>query len=108
MKIDSNINNNPSFGKFIRITGRPNHLKRFRQEMREDSYEFLSFITNKTEKKSYLYLITGKDLDKLIDIIGKMPHFFKIRWNPEKYIKKAPKCYKLNDARKHFKKNKKL
>lgn len=100
--------NNPAFGKFIRVSGRPHRLKHFRQKLRENSNEFLSFIKKKDEKKSYLYIITGKDLDKFIDLMREIPHFFKLRHNPEKYLNKEPKKYKLIEAEKKFLGNKKF
>ena len=74
-----------------------------------NSYLFLlSFIKKKDEKKSYLYIITGKDLDKFIDLMREIPYFFMLRRNPEKYLNKEPKKYKLAEAEKKFSGKKKF
>ena len=63
MQITSQTNNtNLSFQKFIKIKGPAKDLKIFRTELRENNKKnFLNFIINKNNKKSCLYLFTGKD-----------------------------------------------
>lgn len=99
---------NQGFGKFIRISGKKPHLKHFRQRLRDDSNEFLSFITRKNNQKYYLYLITGKDLKKFIDVMHDISCFFKFRKHPEKYLSKEPKNYSLKEAKKRYNETQKI
>ncbi len=99
MQITSQTNNtNLSFQKFIKIKGPAKDLKNFRTELREkNEKDFINFIVSKNKKQSYLYLFTGKDSNKLIDILKKEKNFFKIRLNIEKLIPKKPKTFKLEN-----------
>ena len=106
-----NIQNqiNPTtFGKFFKISGKKNELDNFRNELKNNSYDFVSFIKNKSKKKSVLYIITGKDYDKFLDLMSEVPHFFDLRRYPENFLKKKPKSYSLKELKKRFKKNKVL
>lgn len=89
--------NKPNFGRFLKISGDTKHLNKFRNELKEESDNFTSFI-KKSEKKSFLYIISGKDFDKFLDLLPKIVTFMDFRLNPEKFLKKKPKNFKLKDA----------
>ncbi len=95
-------NSNLNFGKFYKISGHEGSLNKFRDKLKNDSYEFLSFI-KKEPKQTVLYLITGKELDKFIDAMMKKTNFYKLRTKPEKVLKKMPKEYSLRKAISKFK-----
>ena len=108
MQITSQTNNtNLSFQKFIKIKGPAKDLKIFRTELRENNKKnFLNFIINKNNKKSCLYLFTGKDSNEFIKLIKKEKDFFKLKFNIEKFMSKKPKTFKLENLYKNLKDNK--
>ncbi len=107
MQITSQTNNtNLSFQKFIKIKGPIKDLKNFRTELREkNEKEFINFIVCKKKKQSCLYLFTGKDCNKLINLLKKENDFFKIRFNIEKFMPQKPKTFKLKNIYENLKDN---
>lgn len=96
--------NTPNFGKFIRVKGHHHKIKEFKQELKEyPSDDFISIITRENRHKSYLYIFSGKDFDKLIDISQKNPCFWEIRTNPTKFMNKKPQKISIKDAKKQLK-----
>lgn len=95
--------NTPNFGKFIRVKGHHHKIKEFKQELKEyPSDDFISIIARQSPHKSYLYIFSGKDFDKLIEISQKNPCFFEIRTNPTKFMNKKPKKMNLEKAKKRL------
>ena len=92
-------NNEPNFGKFIRISGNKNKLKQFRHKLNNESQDSVSFIKNKSKSKAYLYIFSDKDLDKFIDLIEKGTSFLDLRLNIEKIFDKKPQKLNLKDAK---------
>lgn len=91
--------NNICFKKFIKINGNPKALNNFRNELQDNHTEtFTSFIVNKTNKDASLYLFSKKDLDKMIDLMNKKLSFINVRYNIEKFMKKAPTKLSLENA----------
>ncbi len=101
-----NTNNNIPFQKFIKIEGSYHKLDSFRTELKDKNRKelFMNFIIKRKEQ-STLYIISGKDFDKVLDIVKENSCFTKIRHNVEKYLKKKPKTFKLKKAIKNLRNN---
>lgn len=82
--------NSPSFEKFIKVKDSPGKLTSFRSELNESSDTFVSFWAKKKSKNPVLYIISGKHLDKFIDLVQKNIYFRDLRTNPEKFLKTKP------------------
>lgn len=106
MKINSlEKYNEPNFGKFIKISGQKKDLKQFRSQLYSSSCDKISFIKNKSKQKAYLYVISGKDLEKFLDLMEKVPFFSDLRANTEKFLNKKPKKLGLKEAKLKLKEN---
>lgn len=101
-----NTNNNIPFQKFIKIEGSYDKLDTFRTELKNKKNRklFMNFIT-KEKEQSALYLISGKDFDKILKIENNNSFFTGIKLKIEKYLKKKPKTIKLKKAIKKLKNN---
>ncbi len=89
----------PSFGKFIKIKGHPHQIDNFRSKLSSKNLDVFQLSVNKGPHKKVLYLFSGKDSDRFIDLLDKM-YFAKFRWNVEKYFPKKPKKMNIASARK--------
>ena len=104
-KINATTNNSPNFGKFIKIKGSAKRIKHFRSKLLEKDGDFMTLATKKESKKPNLYIISKKDFDKFINLTKKI-HFFELRTNLEKYMRKKPDTIKIHKAQKQLKNNK--
>ena len=69
MKVQNSYNTNtPSFGKFIKISGKTHSINAFRTELNSKSDRFMTLGVKKDKHKSILYLFSGKHFDEFIDI----------------------------------------
>lgn len=93
----------PQFGKFIKIQDHPVRIEKFREQLKNKNIEIIQLGVQKNPLKKTLYLFSGKDSDKFIDISLNM-YFAKFRRNVEKYFPKKPKKMSLEKAIKKLKK----
>lgn len=93
----------PSFGKFIKVKGDAHSISHFRNRLKEEmaGCDYITLATKKRHKKQKLYIISKKDFDKFIDLT-KTVHFFELRTNLEYFMKKKPKTYTVEKARKQL------
>ena len=102
MKVQNSYNTNtPSFGKFIKISGKTHSINAFRTELNSKSDRFMTLGVKKDKHKSILYLFSGKHFDEFNDISSNM-HFGTFRRNVEKYMKSKPEKFSLKKAEKKF------
>lgn len=100
-------NNRPiSFQKFMEVKGSKNELKSFRNDLRNNNQEFMSFIVNKKNNTSALYLFTGKDSEKLINLMINNKNFTNVRHDIKNFMNKKCKTYKLENIYQNLKNKK--
>lgn len=96
--------NQPSFEKFIKITGSDHKINHFRTKLNSQTDKFLTLKINKKEHKTILYLFSGKDADKYIDLAIKYQPY-NVRNNVKKYMAKNPISMKVEKALSKLKTN---
>ncbi len=107
MRIEGgNGNYSTSFGKFIRIDGKFKQLEHFRTKLRKSSEDYLTTLDGGANRRSRLYLISGKDLDTFIDLMKQHIYFRELRENLEKYMPQKPKKLSVKAAFKKLKNDK--
>ena len=104
----SSQNTTPGFGKFVKVKGSAQDLQNFRDELYEVSKDFVSIMQKKSETKSFLYVISGKDADKFLDLAASLGGFMELRRKPQAYLKKKPKVMNVIDAFEKLKEDKKV
>lgn len=94
------INNttSPNFGKFIKIQGKTEHLKKLKGKLDAISDDYTSVIAEKHKPKSSLYILSGEDYNNFLDLLPKFPHFKELKRNLELHLNKAPIVMKYKDA----------
>lgn len=90
-------NNTPSFGQFIKVKGQAKAVDDFRKKLLNNEGDFITLGVKKAKEKKDLYIISGKDYDKFIDLMEKVL-FFELRTNLEHYFKKKPKVMNVKKA----------
>ena len=102
-------NNTPQFGKFIKIKGKKGHLEHFRKQLRKDTKkDFVTFIRRTPSKKSKLYILSGKDLNKFIDYARTGASLIDFRHRPENFLNTSPISMRIHEAYEQLKKRKLL
>lgn len=97
MKIQNRSVSTPSFGRFTKIKGSHSQLQKFKSELREEFDEILPLLVKKDKKKSFLYVMSGKHLDRFLDLT-KTVYFRDLRTNLEFYMPFKVKNIKLKTA----------
>ncbi len=98
MQVSQNCNSNTTFGKFYKIKGSPQDIKHLRNRFFEKDNDFLTLSVKKSNNKRILYLFSGKDFDKFIDLTKEV-FFFDLRRNIEKYMPNKPKKISVEKAK---------
>lgn len=97
MQVSQNYNN-IAFGKFYKVKGNYHDIKNLRNNFFEKDNKFLTLSVTKDDNKRILYLFSGKDFDKFIDLTKKV-FFFDLRHNVEKYMRNKPKKISIKEAK---------
>lgn len=94
------INNttSPNFGKFIKIQGKTEHLKKLQSKLDTVSDDYIALIAEKHKPKSSLYILSGEDYNNFLDLLPKFPLVKELKRNLELYLNKAPIVMKYKDA----------
>lgn len=98
MQINQHHTNNIAFGKFYKVKGNHHDIKRLRNNFFEKDNKFLTLSVKKDDKKRILYLFSGKDFDKFIDLTKKVI-FFDLRHNVEKFMPNKPQKISIKEAK---------
>ncbi len=93
------INNNLSFGKFLKVKGSKKHIHHLKRKFAESYDEVLLISRKKTHKDSVLYIFSKKDVDKFLELTKKIS-FVKLKNNIEKYMPSKPKLLNIKRAEK--------
>lgn len=83
-------NYSPPFQKFLKVKGKLHRLENLKDEIRQQKQNLIPFISKQSPHKGTLYVLTGKDADKFLDLIPQVL-FRNLRTKPEKYMKKKAK-----------------
>lgn len=98
MQVSQNYTNNTAFGKFYKVKGNHNDIENLRNYFLEKDNNFLTLSVKKDDNKRILYLFSGKDFDKFIDVTKKVL-FFDLRHNVEKFMPNKPKKISIQEAK---------
>lgn len=98
MQVSQNYSSNTTFGKFYKVKGNYHDIKKLRNHFFEKDNKFLTLSVKKDDNKRILYLFSGKDFDKFIDLTKKV-FFFDLRHNVEKYMPNKPKKLSIKEAK---------
>lgn len=102
MQIQNNQNQyHTSFGKFIKVTGKPEKIALAKDMLWSIEKPHIS-LTKKGAKKDSLYIISGKDFSKFIELTKNI-YFRELRTNLEKYMPVKPKSQKISSLLKKLK-----
>ena len=98
MQVSQNYSNNTTFGKFYKVKGSQQDIKHLKNRFLEKDNDFLALSVKKYNNKGVLYLFSGKDFDKFINLTKKVV-FFNLRRNVEKYMPNKPKIISIKKAK---------
>ncbi len=98
MQVSQNYRSNTTFGKFYKVKGSQHDIKHLKNRFLEKDNEFFTLSVNKENNKKLLYLFSGKDFNKFIDLTKKV-FFFDLRHNVEKYMPNKPKKISIKEAK---------
>ncbi len=98
MQVSQNFSSNTTFGKFYKVKGSQQDIKHLRNRFFEKDNNFLSLSVKNDDNKRILYLFSGKDFNKFIDLTKKV-FFFDLRHNVEKYMPNKPKKISIKEAK---------
>ena len=105
MKIqNTQTNYHTSFGKFIKTSGKREEIAKAKDMLWTVEEPHIS-LSQKGLKNDVLYIISGKEYDKFIDLTKEV-YFRDLRTDLEKFMPFKPKTKKISSVLKKLKENK--
>ena len=95
------LSKQPAFGNFYAVKGSKHEINNVRKIIRNKTNKYFILKINKTNKKSVLYLLSGKH-EKTFFELAKQHIFVELKHNLEKFMQEKPKQFKIKDIIKKF------
>lgn len=80
----------PSFQAYLKFKDKPHKIKKLRDLFRQND-KYLCVNYQKQEDKTILEVLSGKHIDKFLDLINKTNDYRELRTNIPKYLGENPK-----------------
>ena len=100
MQIQQNYNNQQTFGAYLRFKDTPEKILKLREAITLSDSKYICANLKKNKKQYTLDVVSGKELNKLLDIMKDNFCFFEIRNNLPKYLGKKPQKAKVKNLMK--------
>lgn len=80
----------PTFQAYIKFKDKPHTINKLRNLIKHNSDEYLCANYQKRDNKSILEVLSGRQADKFLDLVGTIDHR-ELRSNLAKYLGESPK-----------------
>lgn len=96
MQIETIHNNNTCFQGYIKFHDKTHKIKKLRTLFKQHTDDYLCANYQKANDKATLEVLSGKHIDKFLDLVGQCSEYRELRTNLTKYLGEKPKKGNVN------------